>query len=674
MPDTPLLESEWISSALTDAVGIAGDPTLIASLSDGLMTVRWGNRAFVDTIRSEIADLAGLTLPDLMVCPFGDLPLTALRSTTFPVATVGRDGSTHSWDAAATPTTVGNEQAWVIVLRPPTADGQLDELLRASEERFRALAERAPIGIFSSEVGLRLGYVNDALAELVGVTAEALLGTGWMDHVVTQDLERVMGGLQSALTGVPFDGPARLTTADGGERWVNLRVVPVRSVGTPAAFLGTVEDVTDRRRFEDLLAWQASHDSLTRLPNRGRLDEDLEQALAGDTSDLAVMFFDLDDFKAVNDRLGHRAGDDLLVTIADRLRHGVRDTDRVYRFAGDEFVVIARGVADDREALGFADRLRAHLTAPVPVAGTEATVGCSVGVVRSSAAATPSELLRDADVAMYRAKRSGKGATSVYDDTLRAEVERHLSLLTRLRVALDADALGVNYRPVLDATTRTPVAVDAAVGCHDWDDADPVELAAAVEQIGADPTTLRLLLRRATGDLGALRDGLGIHRLSVPVTASQFVHPGLVDLIARSLVSSDVTSREVGLRISQLWWNPEDPAMLAAAEELVDLGVTLELEDVGAGPCAVAALTHPAIGTYRLARALLADDGPTLAAAAALVDLSRRLGRRTIGPVWDDASFEVAVTLGVDLLANVADTFHTLESLVPGSDTPEVTR
>ena len=679
MPDTAALRTESsIAAALLEALGSAGDPTLILGPVRDHVGVIWGNRVFAETIRAEVADLDAVSINDLMVCPFGELPLNERRAATFPVAVVGRDGSTSSWEATAIPartttsTTDGGTAAmtWVVTLRPPTADGQLDELLRASEERFRALAERAPIGIFSSEVGLRLGYVNDGLAELVGSTSEKLLGTGWMDFVLSSDLERIMAGLQSTLEGVPFDTPARLITTEGEERWVNLRAVPVRAIGTPAAFLGTIEDVTDRRRFEDLLAWQATHDPLTRLPNRSQLISEINEALTDREADLGVLFFDLDDFKVVNDTLGHRAGDELLLTVAARLRATVRDQDRVFRFAGDEFVVLAHEVGDDAQALSVADRLREQVTLPVVIDGQTVSVGCSVGIVRASESSTAEEMVRDADVAMYRAKRSGKGSAAVFDLSLRRELDRHVELVALVRSTLDAGTFDVAYRISAAAGSLDAIGVDLSLAIprhwpDEWQSTTLDEVFAAIEQAKLDAELIAFLVGRGATDLVAIRTAIGPCRVSIGVTPEQMLTPGLVDRIARTLLARGLSSHDLELRLPEDGWTPSDVGLVAVVDELGDLGVEVSLDHVGAERTSLVAIGHPAIAGLRLSSSLIdATDAASSAAVAAIITVAHDLGRLVSAPVSSDEQLIRARALGADIVTDATQDAMSVEELI----------
>lgn len=409
-PDASVRDAA-VQEALFHAAGSAAEPVFV--VGGDPLRVLWANRAFADAMCAEVVDLDGVPVESVLRAVTGALPLNDVRVSRFRATLTPRLGFATSWDAACFPSTGPGGASWVVSLRRSGDVDNADQLLSAAEERFRALSERAPIGIFTSEVGLRWGYVNDWLARLVSLPADRLLGTGWTEVVDPDHMEAVSTCLLNALAGAAGEAPARLVAADGRERWVTIRAVPIHAPDSPAAFLGTVEDVTERRVFEELLSWQATHDPLTRLPNRTRLQREVEDALRGDRSGLAVLFLDLDEFKVVNDSMGHAAGDELLIEVASRLRELVHG-DRVFRFAGDEFIVVLRDCADHDAALALGEALCRRIAEPMvlPSSSTIGTVSvsCSLGVSFADVSSTVEQLVHDADLAMYRAKRRNKEA------------------------------------------------------------------------------------------------------------------------------------------------------------------------------------------------------------------------------------------------------------------------
>ncbi len=302
---------------------------------------------------------------------------------------------------------------WVVGLNPTTPAVEA-ALLRAqvAEHRLMTLSQHAPVGIFLSEAGVRLGYVNEVMSELTGRSAEHLVGTGWLDCVHPGDAAILFEALQDVLSGQQRQLDVRLVSVRGPLRWVQLRIAPTTTQRRAAGFVGTCEDITARRAWEEQLTWQATHDPLTGLANRRRLMEVLNGLLHGSRvrdRRFALLFCDLDGFKAINDQLGHDAGDRVLIEVARRLNRSAREHDLTARVAGDEFVLVLRHIADPQEAVAVAGRHLQGLGERFRVAGQDVRISASLGIAIPGESDTPDSLLRAADRVMYEAKASGPG-------------------------------------------------------------------------------------------------------------------------------------------------------------------------------------------------------------------------------------------------------------------------
>jgi diguanylate cyclase (GGDEF)-like protein/PAS domain S-box-containing protein len=304
-------------------------------------------------------------------------------------------------------------ESWLVLVDPVgDREAEAEQATAIAEHRFAALAGAAPVGIFASEAGLRLGYVNDHFLALTGRDPHALLGTGWLDAVHPDDLAGVYAAVQTVLAGTAVDLAVRLAGLDGPQRWLQLRLAPTTTPSRAAGFLGIAEDVTQRRSWEEHLTYQARHDPLTGLVNRRRLVEVLTELLVGRRAadrDFAVLFLDLDGFKEVNDTHGHDAGDRALVEVARRLQRTARDSDLLARVAGDEFVLVLRRISGPAEAEAAAGRHLAALAAPIRIGRHEVRLTASVGVALPTGFDTLESLLRAADRVMYQAKAAGPG-------------------------------------------------------------------------------------------------------------------------------------------------------------------------------------------------------------------------------------------------------------------------
>ena len=288
------------------------------------------------------------------------------------------------------------------------------EATTTSERRFRLLADSAPVGIFEVARGMRVTYANREGQEVFGTGVVGIDTNALLDQVHPTSRDLLADAMQSVERGNRAEADVKL--AGAGNRWVSWRGVPVTTQGPhlPAAFVSTL-DITQLKHAEAALGRQATHDPLTGLPNRRLLLESLINALHAlgrghRTGTVALMFIDLDQFKIVNDVLGHDAGDELLKTASARLRNAVRSHDMVARFGGDEFVVLMQHVSDRGELHDVAQRILDALHEPIVVAGSPAKVGASVGIATASGPDDdPDALIRNADAAMYRAKEHGRG-------------------------------------------------------------------------------------------------------------------------------------------------------------------------------------------------------------------------------------------------------------------------
>src|ERR1051326_8141637 len=328
--------------------------------------------------------------------------------------------------------------------------------LAASEERFRSLVQNASdVTAILSQCGT-VAYVSPAAARLWGHAVESLLGTSLTDMVHPDDRAAAHVHLAEVVRqpGLTLTAELRIQHADG--TWRDYEVVASNLIDQPAVagIVATYRDGTERQAFERQLRHLAFHDSLSQLPNRALFHDRLEQALVRaerHRRSVAVLFLDLDNFKLVNDSLGHQAGDQLLQEVSARIRGCVRAEDTAARLGGDEFAVLLEEVADRDEPLAVADRILTALQTPVQVVGREVTIGVSIGVELSTpnGGQQPFELLRRADMALYRAKADGKGSYAVFDPSLETQALERLEIETDLRQALERGELYLVYQPIL---------------------------------------------------------------------------------------------------------------------------------------------------------------------------------------------------------------------------------
>lgn len=346
----------------------------------------------------------------------------------------------------------------------------LTQELAQKENHFRSLVQGSSDVIMIAAPTGTLRYVSPAAAGVYGREAEELVGTELATLIHPDDLGRVVHEVRRFLAAPPAEEPTTRIECrfkSGGGEWLNVESTVNRHQG---GLILNSRDVTERVRLQAQLQHSAEHDPLTDLPNRALFTRRVRQALtgrrAGDHS-TAVLFIDLDGFKAVNDTIGHQAGDELLIEAAHRLQDSVRAGDTAARLGGDEFAALILGDGSrDRSAREYqvheiADRLRTTLSQPYRIAGSEVRVAASIGVAFADPGITPSDLMRNADLAMYRAKAGGKDRVEMYAPQMQAEVVRKAELAGRLRNALHDGEFGLLHQPVVSLATGEISAVAA---------------------------------------------------------------------------------------------------------------------------------------------------------------------------------------------------------------------
>ena len=387
---------------------------------------------------------------------------------------------------------------------------------------------------------------------------------------------------------------------------------------------------------QEQLRYQALHDPLTSLANRALFTDHVQHAVArGDRHDrqLAVLFLDLDDFKAVNDSLGHGAGDSLLVAVAERLRACLRPGDTAARFGGDEFAILLEDIAEPGDAIAAAERIGEALNAPFFVQNRELRVGASVGIAVRSSELDASQLLRNSDVAMYIAKRRGKGRHELFEASMYADaVERH-ELKEDLQRAVTQGDFVVHYQPIIDLESGKLNGVEALVR---WNrDAgrlvEPSEFIPVAEDTGMILQIGRFVLEEACRQAGEWQRQLPAGAplsVNVNLSARQLAHAGFVEEVAKVLAASELQPGSLVLEITETVLMEGDATVRRLAE-LRDLGVRLAIDDFGTGYSSLSYLRRFPIDILKMDKTFVQGVGTTAgddALARAIIDLTHTLG------------------------------------------------
>jgi diguanylate cyclase (GGDEF)-like protein len=392
------------------------------------------------------------------------------------------------------------------------------------------------------------------------------------------------------------------------------------------------------------LAQQANYDTLTGLPNRDLVLDRLGQALARSRRDgslMAVLFIDLDRFKPINDSLGHHAGDEVLTEIARRLTTVARGGDTVARLAGDEFLVVRAGFAAPENAVETAELVVAELSRPIMTgtgaAAREVTVGASVGIAYADGATdlTPADLVRDADVAMYRAKQRGRGRVEVFDDALRIAVELRLRTQEELRHAISGGQIRPHYQPIVDSTTAAVVGFEALAR---WQHPTrgllgPDQFIEVAEETGLIvPLGAEILARACAEAVRWQRHRPGL-RMSVNVASAQLADPTFVSQVAAVLAETGLDAHALSLEITETTLMADPDAVAETLRAIAALGVHLALDDFGTGYSSLTYLRRFPVQALKIDRSFVAGighDREDEAIVGMILNLTQALGLRVV--------------------------------------------
>jgi diguanylate cyclase (GGDEF)-like protein/PAS domain S-box-containing protein len=538
--------------------------------------------------------------------------------------------------------------------------------LEEVEIRFRQVFDHCPIGLVVATPDGRCVNVNPAMRAMLGYTLEEMLAFNFTDITHPDDLDSSVGKFSALTRGDSGDYRVekRYRKHDGSYLWARVTVRSVNDAeGRVLYIIAHVEDITERKQFEERLAYEATHDALTGLPLRTLLLDHLELALAGARrhgTNVAVLFIDLDRFKKVNDSMGHAAGDELLAEVAGRLRTAVRDIDTPGRFGGDEFVVVCPDLNDVRDVVAIAERIRELLETPAVIRGVPVFVGASIGIAVADtsidADVDAATLLGQADTAAYRAKDRGRNRYEIFDEELRATVAKRLDTEMGLRHALEHRELCLVYQPIVEIERNEVVGFEALVRWRrDGELVGPAEFLDVAEETGLIVPLGQQVLEMACRQLAEWERALPVGRvprLSVNLSARQLTQPELAQDVRNILDATGVKPEHLCLEITETVLMQDTPQVIATINELRDLGVRLAIDDFGTGYSSLSYLRRLPVSAVKIDRSFILElgadhEGSTI--VASVISLAHALGMEIIAEGVETIEHVASLlTLGCD--------------------------
>ncbi len=668
--DSRLRQSEeWFSRTLCSigegvvATDTAGRVRMINPIAEGLIGL--SDAEAVGQPIGAILDLrherSGLPVPD----PVAGAMLMSGLPAQCPALLTTRSGAVTPVEYAAAPIIAGDGELMgcVLVLRDIAHRREMERALAESERRFHSAFEYAAIGMALVAADGRFLQANDVAVAMLGVHGEVIAGLSFLHlchegdrPMLDEYLARLMDNSLPS-----FQIELRLVTPDSRVVWALLSVSAVRDDrGSTRYYIVQLQDVTARRSAEEQLVFVAYYDALTGLSNRTQINRQLEQSIAfcrRRGEQLAVMFIDLDNFKLVNDSLGHNAGDALLRDVARRLKGAVRETDIVGRLGGDEFVVILPGVEDDNAVAGVCSKLIAAMELPCTFEEHLIQTSCSIGISRfPNDAVTGDRLIVAADDAMYRAKELGKNGFVFYSSEWGRQINQRMVLEADLRRALAESQFELHYQPIHDADGG----VHSLEALLRWQHPERGLVAPDVFMQSAERSGLIVpigawVLRTVCSQLRVWHDAGAVDvKVAVNLSARQFRDPDLVGLVMGTLAEFDLDPSCLALELTESSIMQQPERARATLDELRRNGLRIAVDDFGTGYSSLSYLKRLPIHALKIDRSFmtdLPDNRESGAIVSAIVTMSRALGLTVVGEgVENSAQARFLNDLGCDLL------------------------
>jgi diguanylate cyclase (GGDEF)-like protein/PAS domain S-box-containing protein len=556
-------------------------------------------------------------------------------------------------------------QKVLVIARDITERKKTERDLRASEERYALAAQGANDGLWDWNLRTNRLYFSPRWKSMLGCEEEEFSNDPdeWFRRIHPEDIDRLRSEIATHLDGLTphFESEYRILHNDGSSRWMLSRGLAIRdSNGKAYRMAGSQTDITERKQAEEQLLHDAFYDSLTGLPNRALFMERLTSAVKHlqrrETYAFAVLFLDLDRFKVANDSVGHLLGDQLLVAVARRLESCLRGGDMVARFGGDEFAILLDDISGLRDATRVADRIQNELTLPFNLQGQEVYTTASIGIALSEKDyESPEELIRDADMAMYKAKSRGKSRYEIFEKVMHTRAVALLQMEADLRRALEREQLVIHFQPIVSLPTGHIVGAEALVR---WNHPQrglmhPLEFIPLAEETGLIVPIGEWILSKACLQNTIWHEsGFDQLRVAVKFLARQFLQKDLPARIIQRLSETKLSPNFLEIEVTESNVMENADTMIQMLKELKENGVQLSIDDFGVGYSSLNLLKRYPIDTLKIKRSFvrgIATDLNDSAIITAVITLAHSLKLRvTAEGVESREQLELLRSLGCD--------------------------
>ena len=523
----------------------------------------------------------------------------------------------------------------------------VESALRKSEERYALAIQSANDGLWDWDLTTGQIYYSPRWKAMLGFDEDEITNhpNEWFNRIHPEDLDRIKLDISAHIQGLTaqFESEHRILHKDGNYRWVIIRGIAVREDNVVRRMAGSQSDITDRKTSEQRLIHDAFHDTLTGLPNRAllmdRLGISIERSRRQEKYSFAVLFMDLDNFKEINDSLGHLIGDQLLITAGNLLKASLRPTDTLARMGGDEFVILLEDIGGINDVTLVAKRINNELKTSVVISDNPISVTASIGIVIIPPRyILADDILRDADIAMYRAKANGRAKYEIFDPAMQDKVSERLSLEIELQKAIENHELQVYYQPIVSLTDGRIDSFEALVRWHHpvLGLLYPPEFIQLAKETGLIIPIDNWVMQEACRQLQQWQNEVSVMPflgININVSANQVKHPEWIDQIKRILGETGLQPDLLRLEISaktlvENGWSRDE-----LFKQLNTLGVKVQIDDFGLGHTSLSCLSNIPITALKIDRSFidgLLDEPQDSKITSAIIMLTRGLGIKVI--------------------------------------------